>query len=165
MKNLPMNAGGVGKRVIASENAQPTHGHGRTETQAIPTTSGAQRSLRRKLYYQLFQRTHHTSGIQEKKMELSKFAIFKINFSSSHQLNGLCLKDCKSHNAPLAGQCRLLIYSLSWNTCEWKVFHSKHLSRERETNKDSSHGTTKEATGFQPDGPTSQQQTNIKNKY
>ena len=55
--------------------------------------------------------------------------IFKINFSSSHQLTCLWLKNCKSHNAPPAGQCRLLI-TLNWNTGEWKVFSAE---RERQT--------------------------------
>ena len=53
MKNLPMSTGCVGKWVIASEIAQPTHG--RTQTQATSTTRGAQRSLSGRQYYQLFQ--------------------------------------------------------------------------------------------------------------
>ena len=55
-----------------------------------------------------------------------------------------CLKNCKSHNAPLAGQCSLLII-LSGSTCEGEL--SANISAEREANEGSTRGTTKEATG------------------
>ena len=60
----------------------------------------------------------------------------------------IALKNCKSHNAPLAGQCNMLPI-LSGSTCEGKevsVNTPANISAERESNEGSTRGTTKEAT-------------------
>ena len=52
----------------------------------------------------------------------------------------------KSHNAPPAGRCRLLIMPWVGSPAVRRTLR-KRLSRERGRREDSAHGTTKEATG------------------
>ena len=55
----------------------------------------------------------------------------------------------KSHNAPLAGQCSLLIIwsGSTWEGKEVSVNTPANISAERDTRKGSTRGATKEATG------------------